>query len=100
MTDIASAAWRRSSFCNGAATCVEVAPLPDGGVAVRDGKDPGAGQLVFTAVEWAAFTAGVRAGEFDQAALALPVGDGSDGDGRSESQKAATAGVEPSRVSV
>jgi hypothetical protein len=36
------------------------------GRAVRDTKDKGAGPvLLFTAGEWEAFTAGVRAGEFD-----------------------------------
>jgi hypothetical protein len=47
---------------------VEVADTPDGGKAVRDGKqngDPDQVILVFTAGEWAAFIAGVRNGEFD-----------------------------------
>jgi hypothetical protein len=61
--------WRRSSFCNGASTCVEFAALPDGGVAMRDSKDPEGPVLTFTADEWAAFTAGVRGGEFDCATL-------------------------------
>jgi hypothetical protein len=42
-----------------------VAALPGGGAAVRDGKDPEGAQLRFDAAEWAAFTAAVRAGEFD-----------------------------------
>lgn len=45
--------------------CVEVADLPDGGRAVRDSKDPTGPALIFTPAEWAAFTAGVRDGEFD-----------------------------------
>ncbi|MGH3965600.1 MAG: DUF397 domain-containing protein, partial [Pseudonocardiaceae bacterium] len=32
--------------------------------AVRDSKDPTGTALMFTATEWAAFTAGVRGGEF------------------------------------
>ncbi|GAA3662229.1 hypothetical protein GCM10022224_027500 [Nonomuraea antimicrobica] len=64
-----TAAWRKSTFCNGAATCVEVAPLADGNVALRDSKVQDGPVLVFTPEEWAAFTAGVRSGEFDQAAL-------------------------------
>ena len=60
--------WRRSSACSGAdSTCVEVAVGADE-VAVRDSKDPGGPELRFTAAEWAAFTHGVRAGEFDAGA--------------------------------
>ena len=43
----------------------QVADLDGGGRAVRDSKDPAGGFLLFTAAEWVAFTAGVRAGEFD-----------------------------------
>lgn len=63
------AAWRKSTFCNGADACVEVAPLANGNVAVRDSKDQDGPVLVFTASEWAAFTAGIRDGEFDMATL-------------------------------
>lgn len=63
-------AWRKSTFCNGAATCVEVAPLADGNVALRDSKEQDGSVLVFTPSEWAAFTAGVREGEFDLNVLA------------------------------
>ncbi|MER7500727.1 DUF397 domain-containing protein [Nonomuraea pusilla] len=64
-----TAAWRKASFCNGASACVEVAPLADGTIAVRDSKEQDGPVLVFTPSEWAAFTAGVREGEFDLAAL-------------------------------
>lgn len=36
-----------------------------GGHAVRDSKDPSGPVLRFTPAEWAAFTAGVRDGEFN-----------------------------------
>ncbi|MFG3438008.1 DUF397 domain-containing protein [Nonomuraea sp. NPDC047897] len=62
--------WRRSSFCNGNSACVEVAPLADGNVALKDSKDEDGPVLVFTPSEWEAFTAGVRDGEFDLSALA------------------------------
>ncbi|MEV1175918.1 DUF397 domain-containing protein [Nonomuraea sp. NPDC049784] len=66
-----TAAWRKSTFCNGASTCVEVAPLADGNVALRDSKEQDGPVLVFTPAEWAAFTAGVREGEFDPDTLAV-----------------------------
>lgn len=58
-------AFRKSSHSSGQAACVEVADLPDGGRAVRDSKDRSGPVLTYTASEWAAFTAGVRDGEFD-----------------------------------
>ncbi|MEV0382344.1 DUF397 domain-containing protein [Nonomuraea sp. NPDC050643] len=67
--DASATAWRKSTFCNGASTCVEVSPLPDGGVALRDSKDPDSPILVFGPSEWAAFVAGVRDGEFDLGTL-------------------------------
>ena len=58
--------WRKSSCSgNGGGNCVEVASLASGIVAVRDSKDPDGPRLTFTPAEWEAFTAGVRAGEFD-----------------------------------
>jgi len=58
--------WQKSSYSNGTGgNCVEVADLNDGGRAVRDSKDRSGPVLRLTAEEWAAFTAGVRGGEFD-----------------------------------
>jgi hypothetical protein len=59
-----SVRFRVSSFCNGGG-CVEVALLPCGGVAVRDGKDTGRPALNYTEREWRDFIAGVKNGEFD-----------------------------------
>lgn len=66
--DTASAAWISSSACNNSA-CVQVAHLPGGMVAIRDSKDPGKPAHLFGRQEWAAFLAGVKAGEFDLPAL-------------------------------
>jgi hypothetical protein len=63
--DLSSAVWRKSTF-SGANGCVEVAVL-DNSVAVRDSKDPSGPMLLFTPLEWRAFLAGVRDGEFDGA---------------------------------
>ena len=56
--------WRKAS-ASGANGCVEVAPLPDGGVAVRDSKTVTGPVLAFTAHEWVSFLDGVTNGEFD-----------------------------------
>ncbi|MHA6617865.1 DUF397 domain-containing protein [Pseudonocardia sp. DLS-67] len=60
-------AWRTSSFSGSGGNssgCVEVAPLPGGGVAVRDTKDRSREAHGHSAVAWTAFLAGVRGGEF------------------------------------
>ncbi|GGY97253.1 DUF397 domain-containing protein [Streptomyces nitrosporeus] len=41
--------------------CVEVAPLSDGGRAVRDSKNQHGPRLFFTATQWTAFTDSVKA---------------------------------------
>jgi Domain of unknown function (DUF397) len=58
--------WVKSSQCGDSYACVEVATLPDGMVGVRAGASPAGPVLRFTPAEWQAFTAGVRAGEFDR----------------------------------
>jgi hypothetical protein len=64
--ELAGAVWRKSSYSNAdGGQCVEVAPLVNGGVAIRDSKDPHSGVLTFTAAEWRAFVNGTKAGEFD-----------------------------------
>jgi hypothetical protein len=64
--DIDRAAWRKSTYSgdNGGG-CVEVARNLPGVVAVRDSKDPEGPKLAFAPNEWRAFTAGIKAGEFD-----------------------------------
>ena len=44
---------------------VEIAYLPEGAVAMRNGADPDGPVLRYTAAEWRAFVLGVRDGEFD-----------------------------------
>lgn len=59
--------WRRSSACYDAA-CVEVAAAgcACGCIRVRSNLINPDLSLTFTAAEWTAFLAGVKAGEFDE----------------------------------
>ncbi|MEU1597273.1 DUF397 domain-containing protein [Streptomyces sp. NPDC005708] len=66
MQNTESLTFVKSSFSGGNGACVEVAVTADGGRAVRDSKDQGKGPIHrYTHAEWAAFVAGVKAGEFD-----------------------------------
>jgi Domain of unknown function (DUF397). len=59
--------WSRSSFCESANSCIEVAISPAlDRVYLRDSKTPHEhNYLVFTLSEWDAFVNGVKGGEFD-----------------------------------
>jgi hypothetical protein len=65
--DLSRAIWSKSARSNNGGNCVEVARNLPGVVAVRDSKDPHGPGLAFATAEWEAFTAGVKAGEFDLA---------------------------------
>ncbi|MGH3821320.1 MAG: DUF397 domain-containing protein [Pseudonocardiaceae bacterium] len=65
MSELSTAAWRKSSFSNGTGACVEVALLDDGRTAVRNSNHPEAGVVLFTRAEMGAYIKGVKAGEFD-----------------------------------
>jgi uncharacterized protein DUF397 len=65
MNDLTRATWRKSSFSGSGNACVEVADLVTR-TAVRDSKlGDGSPVLSVTATQWAAFTAGLRSGQFD-----------------------------------
>ncbi|MFI5567099.1 DUF397 domain-containing protein [Streptomyces sp. NPDC051740] len=57
--------WIKSRHSNAEGNCVEVALLTDGGIAMRNSRDPDGPALVYTAAELAAFLAGAKDGEFD-----------------------------------
>jgi uncharacterized protein DUF397 len=57
--------WRKSRYSNPSGDCVELAKLPDGGIAVRNSRDRGGPVLTYTHAEFDAFMHGVKKGDFD-----------------------------------
>ncbi|GAB1817140.1 DUF397 domain-containing protein [Herbidospora mongoliensis] len=57
--------WRKSLHSNSTGNCVELAELPDGGVAVRNSRFPEGPALIYTRDEIRALVLGVKDGEFD-----------------------------------
>jgi hypothetical protein len=66
---LVSARWRKSQASNPSGSCVEVAGLDDGAVAVRNSRHPSGPALVYTRAEIDAFLTGVKNGEFDDLGL-------------------------------
>jgi hypothetical protein len=56
--------WRKSTRSGTQGNCVQVR-IVDGGVEVRDSKDPAGPVLRFTRAEWLAFLDGAKGDEFD-----------------------------------
>lgn len=57
--------WRKSQASNPSGSCIEVARLPSGEIAVRNSRYPSGPALIYTRAEIAAFVVGVKNGEFD-----------------------------------
>jgi hypothetical protein len=60
-----TATWRKSAASNPSGSCVEVAALPGGEIAVRNSRYPDGPALIYLRAELAAFVAGAKNGEFD-----------------------------------
>ena len=57
--------WRKSRYSNPCGSCVELAQLADGRIAVRHSRHPGGPALIYSRAEMIAFIHGVKVGEFD-----------------------------------
>ena len=63
-TDLSGLLWRKSSYSNGQANCVEIAALSGGrtAVVVGDSKAAGGPALMFSAQAWQQFACNLRDG--------------------------------------
>lgn len=69
MHQIPESAWFKATASTTGNGCVEIAHLPDGGVAVRNSRHPEGEVIRYTAHEWDCFLDGARKGEFDRPAV-------------------------------
>jgi hypothetical protein len=70
--ELHDAVWHKSRHSNSQGTCVELARLPDGEVAVRNSRFPEGPALIYTRAEIAALLLGAKEGEFDHLLGGMP----------------------------
>jgi len=58
--------WQKSHHSNPQGSCVEMAQLPGGEVAVRNSRHPDGPALIYTKAEISALILGVKDGDFDR----------------------------------
>lgn len=66
VSDLAGATWRKSSYSGAGNDCVELV-VAGNGAAVRDSKNPDAGDVVFSGTGFSAFVGVVKDGRLDLA---------------------------------
>jgi hypothetical protein len=64
-SDLREVTWRKSRHSNSQGTCVELAGLPGGAIAVRNSRHPDSPALIYSPAEMDAFIRGAKDGEFD-----------------------------------
>jgi Domain of unknown function (DUF397) len=64
-SELQGVTWRKSRHSNSQGTCVELASLPGGAVALRNSRHPDGPALIYTPAEIDAFLRGAKDGEFD-----------------------------------
>jgi Domain of unknown function (DUF397) len=64
-SDLGDVTWRKSRHSNSQGTCVELAGLPGGAIAVRNSRHPDSPALIYSPAEMDAFVRGAKDGEFD-----------------------------------
>jgi hypothetical protein len=57
--------WQKSRYSNSQGSCVEMALLPGGDIAVRNSRDPNGPALIYTQAEIQALLQGAKDGDFD-----------------------------------
>jgi Domain of unknown function (DUF397) len=64
-SELHDAVWQKSRHSNSQGTCVELARLPHGEIAVRNSRFPEGPALIYSTAEIEALLRGVKDGEFD-----------------------------------